>query len=189
MLPEIVKGNHAREIANSAWIRIGIITIVTLTGAVWLYIKGPIPVIKGSTPLTEMVPFWYMLSAFPILGMLISDLITYLFTFKFQAKTFELFIQITLLTLLSNIRLSLFIPLSGHTLLLGYFILRRVLIDFRTSNINKIEILIAFIILLAASYMKLLRWSDPLTYLAGLGLGAILALVSSLFWRSQRQLR
>ncbi len=178
-----VNSNYADQIATSVWTRIGIITIVTFTGVIWLFIKGPIPVIKGSTPLMEMVPFWYMILAFPILGMLVSDLMGSLFAPKLQTQSIELLLQLIIITLVSSVRLSLLVPLSGHTLLLGYFILRRILIGYRISNINKTELLLAFIILLVVSYFKLMRWSDHLTYFAGLGSGAVLALISFLFWR------
>jgi hypothetical protein len=183
MLPKVVNSNYARQISTSVWTRIGIITIVTLTGAVWLYIKGPIHVIKGSTPLTEMVPFWYMLLAFPILGMLIADFIALLFTFGLRFEPVELFIQISILVLLSSIRLSSAIPISGHSQLLGYFILRRILINFRVTNIYNTEFLISFLILVAVIFMKLWQWSDSSTLIIGIVIGCAQAVVSYLFWQ------
>ena len=54
--------------------RVAIILATTLAGAAWLAHKGPVPVIRITTPLPEMAPFWYMLLAFPVLGMLVADL-------------------------------------------------------------------------------------------------------------------
>jgi hypothetical protein len=35
-------------------IRLALISLVTLAGALWLYIKGPIPIIRGTTALDEI---------------------------------------------------------------------------------------------------------------------------------------
>jgi hypothetical protein len=55
--------------------RILIITVVTIAGAIWLHISGPMHVIRITTPIDQFAPFWYMLSAFPFLGMLLADLL------------------------------------------------------------------------------------------------------------------
>jgi hypothetical protein len=133
--------------------------------------------------MTEMVPFWYMLLAFPILGMLIADFITLLFTFGLGFEAGELCIQIIILVLLSSVRLSSAIPISGHSQLLAYFILRRILISYRFSGLYNTEILIASLIFAAVIFMKLWVWSDPATLLVGIIVGGAQAAVSYLFWR------
>jgi hypothetical protein len=57
-----------------ALVRKAILLATTLAGAAWLAHKGPVPVIRITTPLPERAPFWYMLLAFPVLGMLVADL-------------------------------------------------------------------------------------------------------------------
>ena len=52
-----------------------LILACTLAGAAWLIHTGPMPVIRISTPLPVMAPTWYMLLAFPVLGMLVADLV------------------------------------------------------------------------------------------------------------------
>ena len=59
---------------RTAVVRVAIVLATTLAGAAWLAHKGPVPVIRIMTPLPEMAPFWYMLLAFPVLGMLVADL-------------------------------------------------------------------------------------------------------------------
>jgi hypothetical protein len=60
---------------RTAVVRVAIILATTLAGAAWLAHKGPVPVIRITTPLPEMAPFWYMLLAFSVLGMLVADLV------------------------------------------------------------------------------------------------------------------
>lgn len=168
-------------LARSVWFRLAIIMTVTIAGALWLYHKGPTPVIKGSTTLPIMVPFWYMLLAFPVLGMLVADL--YAISFVSKPGAFELAIQIIILVVLSNIRLASAIPISGHSLLLGYFIVRRSTIRFQPSVIPKLEFITALIILAAVAYMKLNVWIDPMTFFIGLVIGGVLALISFLIWK------
>jgi hypothetical protein len=79
--------------------------------------KGPVPVIRITTPLAEMAPFWYMLLAFPVLGMLVADLFDLWRARGLSLPTVELGLQIALIVALSSLRLGVRIPLSGHALL------------------------------------------------------------------------
>ncbi|HSJ52950.1 MAG TPA: hypothetical protein VLC52_04315, partial [Anaerolineae bacterium] len=90
---------------------------VTLAGALWLYAKGPVPVVRGTTPLEEMAPFWYMVSAFPVLGMLVADLVLLLLRYGLDRRSVELAFQLAVLLLISNARLGIRLPISGHPLL------------------------------------------------------------------------
>jgi hypothetical protein len=172
-----------KRLAHSAWFRLAIIFAVTIAGAIWLIHKGPTPVIRGSTRLPIPVPFWYMILAFPILGMLIADLVALLFTFGLRFEPIELCIQIIILIIFSSVRLSSAIPISGHSQLLGYFFLRRILINYRVSRLHNTEILIASLIFAAVIIMKLWQWSDYQTLIIGLVIGGAQATISYLLWR------
>ena len=154
------------------------ITLVTLTGAIWLYIKGPTPVIQGSHELPIIVPFWYMISAFPVLGMLLADLFALWMKYRFGLRVVELGIQIILLILLSNLRLSIMIPISGHGLLFSYFILRRLLVRRIPNRILIFENIFGILMFALVAYMKLIKWNDPMTLLLGEAIGVVLALIS-----------
>jgi len=180
MIPE---DDKLKRLAHSAWFRLVIIFAVTIAGAIWLIHKGPTPVIRGSTKLPIPVPFWYMILAFPILGMLIADLIALYFTFGLKFEPIELCLQIIILIIFSSVRLSSAIPISGHAQLLDYFILRRVLIGYRVSNLHNTEILIALIILVAVIIMKLCQWSDYQTLIVGIIIGVAQAVTSYFLWR------
>ena len=155
--------------------RCGAILAVTLVGAVWLYWKGPVPVVRGTTPLQETAPFWYMVSAFPILGMLVADLV-YLFRhYGFERRSFELASQLAVLLVVSNARLGSRLPISGHILLFAYFILRRLLIRIPAHKLARAESLIATFLFAVTAYVKITWWSDPITvaFAAAMALGLV----------------
>jgi len=164
-------------------LRFIIILAVTIVGALWLYIKGPIPVIRGTTALDEIVPFWYMVSAFPVLGMLVADLLASLGKYRFGRRTILLFSQIFILVVISNIRLSLKIPISGHAFLFSFFIFYRIFGKDIKDTFQKAEFAVVIMLLLIISYIKLAWWNDPLTLSVGLVAGIALASAALLFYR------
>ena len=150
-----------------------IIFITSLAGIIWLYIKGPIPVIQVTTELDIMAPFWYMFTAFPILDMLLADLVILFSTYRFDIRVIELGIQVVALVLISNSRLLFLLPISGHALLLSYFILRRIFIKIQKHDHLWTELSIAIIIYSLIVYTKIVWWNDPIT----LGVGTVVAIV------------
>lgn len=169
-------------------LRLCIIVSCTLAGATWLDYQGPIPVVRITTPLPEAAPFWYMLLAFPILGLLVADLLDLYRTERFSASTIELACQIALIVLLSSARLGARIPLSGHSLLVSYFILRRLLVRPMPRTQSLLEMFVAFAVFAAIAYPKLAWWRDPVTLISGVAIGSLLAAFSRWFvmrWRRE----
>ncbi len=158
-----------------------IILLVTAAGILWLNQRGPVPVMRGTMPLAGTVPYWYMLAAFPFLGMLVADWVSLLIQGR-PLLVLELGFQIGLLITLSSLRLATAIPLSGHILLFAYFIVRRVLVPFPQRDLRKVECGLAILVFGVASYVKLFWWSDPETLAAGSLLGTILACASYGIW-------
>lgn len=163
-------------------LRIGLILAVTGVGYAWLAWKGPTPVYRGAEPTSEIVPFWYMLSAFPALGMLVADWAE-LWAGKHRAACLELGAQIGLLVAISALRLDTHFPLSGHMLLLACFLGRRWLLKAPAQSLRLLENLVGVLLLAAVSYMKLGVWSDVMSWGTGLLGGAGLAVLSWLAWR------
>lgn len=159
--------------------RLLIVTACTLAGALWLALQGPMPVIRGTTPLPEAAPFWYMVLAFPFLGLLLADLLDLYRAEGITLPTLELALQIGLILVLSSARLGLRIPLSGHSLLLSYFILRKLLMR-PLSKRSRFELWLAVGALSAVAYPKLAWWDDPVTLFTGGTAGVLLAAISRL---------
>jgi hypothetical protein len=189
MTPREFKNNNAGQIAASVWPRIGIIILVTLGGALWLYIIGPMPVVRISSPLHEKVSFWYMIGAFPFLGMLCADLAILFISYKWHNKFLELGISIVLLVYLSSLRLIVKIPISGHSMLLGYLILRRVFIKFPSRKERILELLCSSTVLGMIIYYKLVLWNDPISLLSGLFLSGVLISISLLILGTTKDAR
>ncbi len=167
--------------AKARWI---VVLLVTTAGTLWLYLRGPLPVMRSSTPLPETVPTWYMLAAFPILGMLVADWVALFARTGLRLPVLELGIQIGLLVVLSSLRLKIAVPLSGHSLLFAYFILRRLLVPFPSQTTRRLEIALALVLFSLTSYVKLFWWSDLQTLLFGIFIGAILSIASHLILRT-----
>jgi len=164
-------------------VRLVVVGAVTVAGLGWLLVQGPIEVVRGSTPIDEIVPLWYNLIAFPVLGFLLSDLLVLYSRGRLALPTVELAVQIVLIVGLSAIRIGLQVPLSGHGLLLAYFVGRRLAVGPRSRSWYLVELLCAVVLLGLVIHRKLLVWADPTTLAVGMGMGFLLALASYLVSR------
>lgn len=164
--------------ASAILLRLAAITACTIAGAAWLAYKGPVPVVRITTPLAEMAPFWYMILAFPVLGMLMADLVDLYRTRRIDRLSVELAVQIALIVVISNLRLGIRIPLSGHALLTAYFIARRWWLRPYHPQQSAFELGTAVVIFGLIAYPKLAWWNDPITLCAGIAVGLVLAKIS-----------
>ncbi len=156
-----------------------IVASVTAIGAVWLAHTGPVPVIRITTPLEENAPFWYMVSPFPILGMLVAEFVASITSSDTRRRSIELASALAVLVVVSHFRLVLRLPLSGHSFLLSYFVLRRVFPNDMPVRSRRAELWIAVGMFIVMLYLKLTWWSDPITLSVGTIAGA------ALFWGSR----
>ncbi len=152
---------------------IGIVAAVTAVGAVWLFVKGPTPVVRGSFALEANAPFSYMVSAFPFLGILVAEAVELLMQRK-KTRTALLLSAVASMMLISHLRISLKIPVSGHALLLSYLAARRVLQYGATSALKKMELVAAVFSLSIIAYIKLVYWGDPVTLLTCISVGILI---------------
>ncbi len=125
-----------------------------------------------------MAPSWYTLMAFPVLGLLLADLLELYVSVRISRPALELGFQIGLIVLLSGARLSGRLPVSGHSLLVSYFIFRRLLLSAKPRGRSAVELWLAAAVLAAIAYPKLAWWNDPATLFSGIALGALLAMAS-----------
>jgi hypothetical protein len=156
--------------------RLGVTALVTAAGAVWLWHTGPVPVVRVSTVLPEYAPFWYMLAAFPVLGMLVADLVVMARRGASRRAMAELATALALLVALGQARLALHLPVSGHAMLAAYFIVRRSLLGVGDGGYARGELVVGVGVLAAVAYPKLLWWHDPISLGVGVLVGGILAL-------------
>jgi len=159
--------------------RLALISCVSLVGALWLSWKGPVPVLRGTTALPEVTPFWYMEAAFPILGMLLADLVDEAMAGMFRRRTLALVSQIALLILVSNMRLDARIPVSGHAALIAFFIWRRIGSRTPANLFGRVEIAAAAAALLVVASVKVFWWHDTVSLVLGMGAGLLIAVPDS----------
>lgn len=167
-----------RRILLSSLARWIIVLIVTVLGALWLACSGPYHVIRITTTLEEITPFWYQMTAFPILGMLLADLAAIFALYGLSWIAVELGAQIAILILASHFRLVLSLPVSGHALLFAYFLLRRAFIRIPEHRTAWIEAAVAGLFFCLIACAKIFWWTDPITIGVGILIAGCLALLS-----------
>jgi uncharacterized membrane protein YeaQ/YmgE (transglycosylase-associated protein family) len=170
-------------------LRGAIVAAATLLGCAWLAAKGPVKVVVGRTEIDEFAPTWYMVSAFPVLGMLAADVIERARRHGILAReTLGLGGAVALVVALANLRLGVRWPVSGHVLLLAFFLVLRATFRAKPDGrpraeavASTVEFVLATSILVAVSVIKLIHWHDTLTWSVGLAAGGALALAVARF--------
>lgn len=132
-------------------------------------------VVRVMTTLPEYVPFWYMFSAFPVLGILVADFLLMFKSDQRRRNALIFGVEIGLIIFLSNARLSIRLPYSGHTLLMSYCLVRRQFDSAESKSLYVAETTLTSCFLLMVSTWKLVFWTDPITLFAGVFLGAGIA--------------
>ncbi|MCZ7567374.1 MAG: hypothetical protein M5U01_02085 [Ardenticatenaceae bacterium] len=146
----------------------------TLAGAVWLRTQGSMPVVRGTMPLDLEVPFVYMLSAFPFLGVLTADVFVLLRSPASRKAAFLLAAQVGVIILLSAARLSYRLPISGHILLLTFFVQRSM--SRRSHTAYTIETGLGLLALAVLIGIKLVAWRDWVTVGWAMAVAIVLSL-------------
>ncbi len=164
-----------------AWTRWIIAAAFTVIGALYLIWKGPVPVVRVFDTLPIDAPFPYMLSAFPVLGLLVADGASLALERRWRHSV-ELCAQIAIMVLLAHFRLELRIPISGHALLFTAFALRRHWLPEPPSPVRHLEAGLGWALLAVVAGIKLLWWHDPTTLAVGVVTGV------GLTWAGRRWL-
>lgn len=176
-------------------LRAVVVVAVSAAGAAWLAAKGPVKVIVGTREIEEIAPTWYMLAAFPVLGMLFADVLdAALAVGVFAKRTVVLGASVALLVVVSNLRLGIRLPISGHVLLMAYFLtLRPRLRALGLAPVARpavvaarVEGYVVLALFLAVTAIKLLHWKDWQTFLLGVAGGGYLSWMVAYFLKTPR---
>jgi len=129
----------------------------TIAGVGWLLVKGPTQVVRGTVPLDIEAPFSYMVTAFPFLGILVADALA-LWRLATKWASLVLILQVGCICFLAVVRLLYRLPISGHVLLIAFFILYS--LGTRRALVRTIETLVAAAAFCVLLVTKLIAWSD-----------------------------
>ena len=157
-------GGHEARAPLVRW-GFGLGLMLASIGAFWLI--GPIHAIRGSTKLEELTPLVYLFPIFLPVGMLVADVLL-LFSTGDRRRGVALGLGFLGLVLLGAARFAFLVPLSGHAVVLGFFLLWYA----RRRSVG--PLIVGGVLLVQVAYYKLAVWHDPLTLGLGLVAGAAL---------------
>ncbi len=147
--------------------------LATLLGALWLAWRGPVPVVRGTEILDMTVPFWYMISVFPFFGILLAE--SWL---QWQSAAGKVLLgQLLTIVAISILRLTLYIPVSGHLLLISFFLLWT-MNDLEQPYLTEYILGVGVLALLV--YTKVFVWQDAMTAVWGVALAFVV------WWAGQK---
>lgn len=148
----------------------GLSLSITIIAWIIFEIQGYPLVVTAKETLTYATPAIYMIPIFIPLGILLGELIWDLYQEKNNKHLITNLGGLSIIAIVSGVRIFFKIPLSGHSLILSYFILHEIV----TNKSRYIfRIMIGCIILLLTSFYKIFLWQDFITLLLGF-LGGII---------------
>jgi hypothetical protein len=128
---------------------------------------APVHAIRGSTRLEEFTPLIYLFPIFLPIGLLVGEVVWRGLTHDRRAA-YALAVALLSLALLGGARFAFLVPLSGHAVVLGFFLV------FCARRVSVGPLIVGGLLLLQLAYYKLMVWRDPLTLGLGLVAGAAL---------------
>jgi len=158
--------------------------VFSIIASVYFYFTG-YPLVNTATEILNLVtPPIYMLPVFFPFGILVGDVINEWLK-KEQGKAILLFSFVIIIGGYSFFRLISNIPLSGHAIIITYYLLYEIFYRKRVSLTRMLAGVIPYSITI---FYKFLIWNDPLTFVYGSLFGAGIGIVHYLFTRVTRKL-
>ncbi len=148
----------------------GSAAICTAAGAAYFLLRGPLPVMRGTSELPLVTPLRYLIPVFVPFGILMGEGV-----WAWLARSDAAFLralpwQLAALCITAAARIkTAYPPVSGHTLLLAYFLLHE---GITQRGRHPVRIAIGLAVLVEVGYYKLWVWDDLETFTWGLTVGA-----------------
>ena len=145
--------------------------IITILSSIFFSIRG-FPLVATATGTLDIItPPLYMISIFLPYGTLIGEVV-WLWNEKIDRNTYILLlIESLIVGIISFTRYIISIPLSGHAIILFFYLPHQVLNN-RLQNPSRL--LIGVFVLIITMIYKIFFWNDPITFLLGALLGIAL---------------
>ena len=158
---------------------------LTIIAFIYYYITGYPYVVTATEVLKSHAPPLYMLSIFPCCGILIGENLFDWIHSKQKRTTLLYSIEYFILSIILLLRIFYQIPISGHTLILGFYTLHELVTN---KKQYKLRLILGFLVFGIVIYYKLLIWNDPITFVLGLMLGLIIW-IPNIKYHHQKELR
>lgn len=147
---------------------LGVAILTTVLAYAVALLIGPVPVWVGLEQTVRIAPPSYLASAGLPFGILMAEALIDFRYFRFTLSGLLPLFMLLLLIGFGTIRFPLRLPISGHGLIVAYFLLHH-LQERREGKTWKL--LIGLLVLVHCAYYKLFVWNDPSSLLIGIGLG------------------
>jgi hypothetical protein len=145
--------------------------IITIFSILFFAIRGYPFVITTTETLSILTPPIYMIPVFLPFGILIGEIIWLWNEKKDRICYILLLIECFIVAIFSFIRYVIIIPLSGHAIILFFYILHQVVnIKFK----HPIRFLIGIGVFTITIVYKIFIWNDPITFFLGALLGIVI---------------
>ncbi len=160
--------------------------LVTLLAALVLAARAPQPVVRGTVSLGIPTPLIYQLPVFFPFGLLAGEVLWEGLQSGIRSQLAIRSGWLLVLSLIAVLRLSMGIPISGHAMLITYYVLDEAL---ARSPRHPLRILIGIAIGVEVVVFKVWIWQDSSTLVAGFGAGMGIWLLGQLALRLARSFR
>ncbi|MBN2053889.1 hypothetical protein JW905_03130 [bacterium] len=163
---------------HSLWLVYGSAGLSLLSAAIVFYILPQFPAVRGSQPLDVLTPLSYQVLIFIPFGILLAEIVLELLSAR---SAFLHYVAVlAVLCGVSLLRFAFFIPVSGHCLLLGYYLPRQSLTH---RGRHPLRLGLGLVAAVHVLYYKLFIWVDLITPVTGFLLGLLIWIAGESFRR------
>jgi len=174
--------NNIKPSVKELLIVYGIGLITTLLSVIFFVIRGYPLVNTATETLSIVAPPLYMNSIFLPYGMLISELLWKWYENKEHRISILFFAESIVVGILSLIRYIINIPLSGHAIIIFFYIFHQLIIN---KAKFPIRLLIGLVVFIITVIYKIFFWNDTITFLLGGVVGIALWVPGFLYQRQK----
>ncbi|MHA2226643.1 MAG: hypothetical protein ACXAC8_15640 [Candidatus Hodarchaeales archaeon] len=172
----------SRSIENESFIVYSTGLLLTILAGIYFHVTGYPLVVTATEILPIISPPIYMIPIFLLLGILLGELLWICRRTKNRKNCILRSIETLIIALFSLIRITFGIPLSGHMIILFYYLPHQY-----TTNKCKypLRILIGVLVLLITIFYKIIYWNDPITFILG-GIVGFIVWLPGFAYRSKK---
>ena len=163
---------------NEPVIIYGSASIITILSIIYFQVIG-YPIVNTATEsIPALTPPIYMIPVFFPYGILLGEILWLWMKKEEFIELLILLVECLVIGLISFIRYSIIIPFSGHAIILTFYLIHYLI---TIKKKYQVRIIIGIVVLGITVYYKLFIWNDPLTFILGAILGAIVSLIEIVY--------